>query len=405
MSQINSVFKSMEDIMRNGVSKLTINDAFQEITNLLLLKLIEEKINDGSINELTNDENIKIDETCKFSTIYQTYCIDYENKIKNKIITKGYLYKLLFDENRHKKREFNEELDAWIEKDDENYDEMCIFKKMFHHEGLSEIYKSSWKKYFSFEEKDEPDIVKCMEKINEAFTSFNINDHNYDILGDAFEKYRDGVFGNKGGLGQYFTSQFVVEKILSETDIKPTDKIFDPACGAGGFFIKAYKYIKSKYGNQIASEFAQNNIIGNEVDPNIFKVLQLNAYIYGFKLNSFKLGDSIINKDYHHNAEFDALTYNPPFGASIDAKKIFPIDIKNSCGLFLQLGFKALKPNGRCGVVVDQGIINNGIKSATSWQGKLRKELLNNGLKKIVLLPSGTFQYAANFAICILIYR
>jgi type I restriction-modification system DNA methylase subunit len=404
MNQINSVFKSLEDIMRNGVSKLTINDAFQEITNLLLLKLIESKINDGSINELSDKDTIKIDKECIFSKIHEKYCIDYENKIKNKDIKKGELYKLLFDESRHKSRTFNEKLDAWVEKDDEDYTKMCIFKKIFHHEGLSEIYKSSWKKYFRFEEKDEPDIVKCMDKINEAFSTFNIHDQVYDVLGDAFEKYRDGVFGAKSGLGQYFTSQFVVEKILLETDIKPTDKIFDPACGAGGFFIKAYKYIKSKHGEKIANKFAQNNIYGIEVDPNIFKVLQLNAYIYGFKLNNFKLSDSIGNYNLDNNDMYDALTYNPPFGASIDAKKKFPINIKNSSGLFLQLGFKVLKPNGRCGVVVDQGIINNGVESVTSWQGKIRKELLNNGLKKIILLPVGTFQYAATFAICVLIY-
>ena len=43
-----------------------------------------------------------------------------------------------------------------------------------------------------------------------------------DILGDAFEKYRDGIFGIKSGLGQYFTSQYIIEKIRKLTNIKAT---------------------------------------------------------------------------------------------------------------------------------------------------------------------------------------
>jgi len=204
-------------------------------------------------------------------------------------------------------------------------------------------------------------------------------------------------------LGQYFTNQFIIQKILEEVDLKPSDKQFDPACGAGGFFIKSRSYIKNKYGIEEADRYCQN-IYGHEVDPNIFKVLQLNSYIYGFKLDNFKLIDSM--KSSYNISKYDVLTYNPPVGASFDIsnKEIFPIEIKNSSGLFLQLGFKALKADGRCGVVVDQGIINNGSDKKTTWQSKLRKELLNNGLKKIILLPNGSFQYASTFAMCILIY-
>ena len=47
-TQLYQIMKTMEDILRNGSSKLTVNDAFQEITNLLLLKFIEPKIINGN---------------------------------------------------------------------------------------------------------------------------------------------------------------------------------------------------------------------------------------------------------------------------------------------------------------------------------------------------------------------
>lgn len=397
--------KSVEDILRNGVSKLTCDDAFEEISNLILLKLIEKDIDSNKINKKVNtDTEILLDEECKFSYIYDKYCVDYEKKIEEGKIKKGDLFKLLFDNERHLDKYYDEKLDAWITKDNEKYDRLCVFKKLFHHKELSKTYQSSWKKYFKFEEKDEPDIVKSMIKINSAFNNDICTKEDIDLLGDAFEKYRDGVFGNKSGLGQYFTSQYIVQKILDEIKLTKDDKIFDPACGAGGFFIKAKNYIKEKNDKKEASKFAKNNILGCEVDPRIFKILQLNAYLHGFKFENFELCDSVKLKDKHHVEEFDALVYNPPFGASIETEKgTFPIQILNSVGLFLQLGFKALKKTGRCGVVVDQGILNNGSDKKSSWRGKIRQELLKNGLKKIILLPEGAFQYT-NFAICILIY-
>ncbi len=400
-----SSIKSVEDILRNGVSKLTCDDAFEEISNLILLKLIEKDIESNKINKKVDiDSEILLDEECKFSNIYDKYCVDYDKKIEEGKIKKGDLFKLLYDNERHLDKYYDEKLDAWITKDNEKYDRLCVFKKLFHHKELSKTYQSSWKKYFKFEEKDEPDIVKSIIKINSAFNNGICTKEDIDLLGDAFEKYRDGVFGNKSGLGQYFTSMYIVKKILDEIKLTKDDKIFDPACGAGGFFIKAKNYIKEKYDKKEANKFAKNNVLGCEVDPRIFKILQLNAYLHGFKFENFELCDSVKSKDKHHIEEFDALVYNPPFGASIETTKgAFPIKTVLSVPLFLQLGFKALKKTGRCGVVVDEGIINNGRRSKTTWQGRIRQELLKNGLKKIIFLPEGAFQYTDHDT-CILIY-
>jgi hypothetical protein len=232
-SQFYATIKSMEDILRNGISKLTVNDAFQEITNLLLLKLIEKDIKNGKINKnVEKDNTIRINDECILSNIYEIYCDRYEEKIKNKQIKRGDLYNLLYDEKRHIDRHYNNKNDTWIEKDTEDYSKLCVFRKIFHHKTLSDVYMGSWKKYFKFEESHEPDIVKCIIKLVDGF-NIDINNTNCDFLGDAFEKYRDGVFGNKSGLGQYFTSQYIIEKILDEVKLKPSDILYDPACGAG----------------------------------------------------------------------------------------------------------------------------------------------------------------------------
>ena len=65
---------------------------------------------------------------------------------------------------------------------------------------------------------------------------------------------------------------------------------------------------------------------------------------------------------------------------------------------------RSLKEGGKAGVVVDRGTLINGGNSATSWQGKFRKWLVeNNNLYKIISLPSGIFEYTS-FATCILFF-
>ena len=65
-----------------------------------------------------------------------------------------------------------------------------------------------------------------------------------DVTGEIYEgllaKNAEDV---KGGAGQYFTPRALIDAIVEVIDPKPKETICDPACGTGGFFLKAHEHL------------------------------------------------------------------------------------------------------------------------------------------------------------------
>ena len=108
-------------------------------------------------------------------------------------------------------------------------------------------------------------------------------------------------------------------------------------------------------------------------------------------------GDSITGINYHKKTleQYDIIGANPPFGMSFDKyPSEYTIKIKDSVGLFLQHIYYSLKVGGKAGVVIDRGILNNGTDKKNSWEGRLRKFLLEKcQITKIINLPTGIFKH------------
>ena len=68
-----------------------------------------------------------------------------------------------------------------------------------------------------------------------AIADYSICDTNLEVLDGFFEYLVSHVA--KGAKGQYFTPRQVVECCVKIMDPAPTESVFDPACGSGGFLI------------------------------------------------------------------------------------------------------------------------------------------------------------------------
>ena len=99
------------------------------------------------------------------------------------------------------------------------------------------------------------------------------------------------------------------------------------------------------------------------------------------------LGEDIRNIPEEHR--FDIIMTNPPFGGKENKQiqKNFPIKNNATELLALQYVMKKLRRNGRCAIVVPEGILFRG-----GAFGKVKKELLENYyLHTIISLPPGVF--------------
>ena len=406
--QWQSFIKSCLDILRNGDSKYDGLKAINEFITLITLKLVEHRI--CEIDELLDaeDDKIRIGLDCKFTNLYVNYCINLNNE--NKITKAKQLFDLVYNYERvwTIDDEVDDNLNHISQTRIRNNELECIIHRFNKYtKNLNKLTDNiiDVKTLTSFTRDHCRDVQKLVIKIQETFGDVDIVNFTYDAFGEAYEKMIADELGNDSKRnGQYFTKRDLIKLIITELNIKDTDKCYDPACGTGGFLLGFANEHKTN------KHFIENNIYGQEYLYEVYKTLNFNmlANNYDKSLKNITKGDSIRNNHYHESIKnkFDVCGANPPFGVSIDEMpKEYPINkIKNSVCCFLQHIYFSLKDGGRAGVIIDRGILNNGTDKKNSWEIKLRKFLLEKtSITKIINLPTGIFKHT-NFSTSLIFF-
>jgi type I restriction-modification system DNA methylase subunit len=227
----------------------------------------------------------------------------------------------------------------------------------------------------------------------------------YDLIGTIYEIHlKSGTSNSMRDLGQYYTHRLVIKYMIELCDIKMIDgmieKIIDPTMGTGGFLTMSIKYLKSKYKNIDWSK-NKDNIIGFDIDDNVKNMALLNVFLETGELCT----DTLIKQDTLHNDfKFHNSTYlekakiilaNEPMGlknithaSCCDRIKNLKIRGTKAEPLFLQLFMEALDTDGRCAVIVPDGVLFNN----SNLHKNTRKYLINNfNLKKVIALSDEKF--------------
>lgn len=232
-------------------------------------------------------------------------------------------------------------------------------------------------------------------------------------LGNAYE-YLLSVMSSQGDAGQFRTPRHIIDFIVDVVNPTKEDKVLDPACGTGGFLISAYKQIleqhdgkndpkkKEKPLTPDEKKNLMNNFEGYDIDPGMVRIAQVNMYLHQFKNPKIFQYDSL-SMDERWGDKFDVILANPPFmspkgGVSTHSK--FSVQSSRSEVLFVDYIMNHLRPKGRAGIIVPEGII---FQSGTAHK-QLRKNLVEDGLYAVVSLPGGVFQPYSGVKTSILIF-
>ena len=251
-----------------------------------------------------------------------------------------------------------------------------------------------------------------------TFNPYNFNKVDRDILGKLYEKYLDRE--ERKRLGEFYTPEEVIDYILDsvgytrESEIEGK-KLLDPACGSGGFLVRATnifveklknhgfdaetilrKLQESIYGfdiNSFACHLTETNLFFQVIDiiqkakennPNFvmdrFNIYQTDSLRIPEEKEELKLFPGE-RTDYLIDAEivkrikvkqdefkdgFDFVVGNPPYGDTLDSesKKIiskkypFVADYEIS-EYFIALGMELLKDKSHLGYIVPNTLILN----------------------------------------------
>ena len=210
-------------------------------------------------------------------------------------------------------------------------------------------------------------------------------------LGDAYE-YLLSYMGSQGDAGQFRTPRHIIDFIVEIVNPRKNETILDPACGTAGFLVSSFKHIMRNKKKLRALDLNKlsENLVGYDIAPDMTRMSLVNMYLHRFTNPKIYEYDTLSSED-RWNEYFDVILANPPFFSpkgGIQPHSRFGVDSKRAEVLFVDYIIQHLKPNGRAGIIVPEGIIFQTGRAYNS----LRKKLVDDCLVGVISLPAGVFQ-------------
>ena len=249
----------------------------------------------------------------------------------------------------------------------------------------------------------ERNFLDVLDKVNEI-TAENVDPTHVFALSQIYEGLllKMGEKGNDGG--QFFTPRQVIKAMVRVIDPGIDETIYDPGCGTGGFLAQSYEYIRDKLGNKITADqletLKQRTFWGREKENLIYPIALANLILHGIDKPNIWHGNTLTGQEIYgglfegNPASFDVVLMNPPFGGKEGKEARTHFDYKTGATqvLFLQHVIRSLKEGGRCGIVLDEGLLFRANQDAFV---KTKQKLLNDcNLWCIVSMPAGVFTAA-----------
>lgn len=220
-------------------------------------------------------------------------------------------------------------------------------------------------------------------------------------LGEVYEKLLKDMGSDGGNSGEFYTPRPLIRAMVEVIDPKAKERIYDPACGSCGFLVESFLHIlyedrnKSKKANLSVEEleFLQNDaLFGKEKTPLSYAMGVMNMILHEVKSPNIIKTNTLNKKitDITQSEKYEVILANPPFGGK-EKEQIqnnFPIKSNATELLFLQHILKSLSSNGRCAIIVPEGVLFQNSNAFIS----VKKDLLENfNLECVLSLPSGVF--------------
>jgi len=260
------------------------------------------------------------------------------------------------------------------------------------YEGINEVAERIKKIYRDAQEIDPEVFVEPIKVDNpiiytvaEILQGISLARTDLDVKGEGYEHFLGGVF--RGAMGQYFTPRPIVTFMVTFLEPNINDFVIDPACGSGGFLIytleKIRKELYIKLDEKDAAyrwqDFALKQLYGIEINSQLARVSMMNMIIHEDGHTNIENADALDDSSTwkrqkireYFGKKFSLLLTNPPFGADVKEKekpylrnyelgsKIKKRNRQNTEILFIERCLDFLKPGGRMGIVLPDGIMTN----------------------------------------------
>ena len=254
---------------------------------------------------------------------------------------------------------------------------------------------------------EEPDLLS---KIIRVFKDIP-EDIEIDLFGEIYE-YFLGNFALSEGKdgGTFYTPATVVRYMVQVLNPETGDKKFlDPACGSGGMFVQAARYMHNH--NASNTDMMKFRCFGVEKEPDTVKLAKMNLLLNNVR-GEITEANSFYSDPYNAFGQFDYVMANPPFNVDeVSGERVKDDARFNTYGVprnkskagkkdgdkketvpnanYLWIGYfaTALNDNGKAALVMA-----NSASDAGGSEYEIRKKMIEEGIiSQMVTLPSNMF--------------
>ncbi len=244
---------------------------------------------------------------------------------------------------------------------------------------------------------DAYNYMKSGQLLRQVINKLNAIDFNRQTerhqFNDIYEKILKDL-QSAGNAGEFYTPRAVTQFMVDMVNPRLGERVLDPACGTGGFLVCAIEHLRKQVKNADDQATLQRSIGGFEKKQLPHMLCVTNLMLHDIEVPSQVVHGNTLERPYTSwtaEQKVEVIITNAPFGGIEEPgiEQGFPADVrtKETADLFLVLIKRLLRDNGRGALVLPDGtLFGEGVKS------RIKEQLLQEcNLHTIVRLPNGVF--------------
>ncbi|RXR26360.1 SAM-dependent DNA methyltransferase [Oerskovia turbata] len=270
---------------------------------------------------------------------------------------------------------------------------------MDHIMGSNPSLKATLPRIFNRDNVDQRRLGELLDLFNSARFTGQGASKARDVLGEVYEYFLEKFAraeGKRGG--EFFTPPSVV-RVLVEVLEPYSGRVYDPACGSGGMFVQAEKFIEQHGGSP-----QEISVYGQELNERTWRLAKMNLAIHGLTGNLGPRWGDTFARDQHADTQMDYVMSNPPFNikdwsrSESDPRWRFGVPpVGNANYAWIQHILSKLTPTGSAAVVM----ANGSMSSTSGGEGEIRAQIVEADLVScMVALPTQLFR-STGIPVCV----
>lgn len=200
--------------------------------------------------------------------------------------------------------------------------------------------------------------------------------------------------------GQFYTPRELIRVMVRTVNPRIGQTVCDPCCGTGGFLVESAEHMTVQ-GGELTTEaldtLKHRTFYGREKDNLAYPIALANLILHGVDEPHLWHGNTLSRQTVYGGLwegapeRYHVVLTNPPFGGKEgkEAQSSFPFKTRATQVLFVQYVMQILEPGGRCGIVLDEGLLYRTNEDA--FVRTKRKLMDECDVWCILSLPGGAF--------------